>query len=210
MLIAVDGPAAAGKGTLARRLADHYGLAFLDTGILYRTVGLTLMDKGIPLSDRNAAKDAAMNIRLSEQEDPRLRSSEAGKAASIVSSYPEVRQALLEFQRLFALKPEGAVLDGRDIGTVIAPEADFKFFITASAEVRAKRRYNELSQHDEQISFDVVLEDVRRRDERDAGRADAPLKAAEDAFILDTSDYNAEQVFKISVDHIERIRKIHG
>lgn len=207
MLIAVDGPAAAGKGTLARRLADYYGLAFLDTGSLYRAVALAMLEAQIPLSDQKAAETMARDLQLSEQENPKLRSRETGEAASVISSYPAVRQALLDFQRHFAEKPEGAVLDGRDIGTVIAPDADFKFFITATTKVRAERRFRELQERKDKTTFEAVLEDVRNRDTRDANRAEAPLRAAADAFILDTSEHTADQVFHIAVNHIEHIRK---
>ncbi|MDR1828355.1 MAG: (d)CMP kinase [Methylobacteriaceae bacterium] len=210
MIIAIDGPAAAGKGTLARKLADHYGLPYLDTGTLYRAVARTVLDAGESPQNEAAACRAAQTLDAGSLDDPRLREDETGKAASVVSAYPGVRRALLEFQRSFAHAPEGAVLDGRDIGTVIAPDADIKFFVTASPEVRALRRQLEYRGRGLDVPLEQVLEDVRRRDERDATRAEAPLKAAPDALVVDTSELNAEEVFKAAVQRIERLRGCHG
>lgn len=203
MIIAVDGPAAAGKGTLARNLARHYNLAFLDTGLLYRAVARIMLDGEIPLTDQLQAGKAAQTLTSDMLDDPRLRDEETGSAASVVSAYPCVRQFLLDFQRKFAQKPEGAVLDGRDIGTVIVPDADFKFYITASPEVRAARRYKELLNRGKKVIFEDVLADVIKRDERDANRLEAPLIPAQNAVILDTSESDAEQVFKKAVTLIE-------
>lgn len=183
MIIAVDGPAAAGKGTIARALARHFGFHFLDTGSLYRMVGLSLIRRGKDPSDTAAAIAAAKALNPAKFDDAALRTEEVGAAASIVAVIPEVRAALLDFQRSFAKQKPGAVLDGRDIGTVVCPEADVKLFVTASPEVRARRRQMELGT----ASYEEVLADIRARDRRDSGRATAPLAAAADAVILDTS-----------------------
>ncbi len=183
MIIAVDGPAAAGKGTIARALARHFGYHFLDTGSLYRMVGLSVLRAhGGPITTP-AAIAAAQALNPQKFDDDELRSEEVGSAASVVAAIPQVRAALLDFQRAFARQKPGAVLDGRDIGTVVCPEADVKLFITASAEVRARRRQAELGLSD----FDAVLADIKARDMRDSQRAAAPLAAAADAVILDTS-----------------------
>lgn len=183
MIIAVDGPAAAGKGTIARALARHFGYHFLDTGSLYRMVGLEVLRAGGPITAA-AAIAAARALNPQKFHDEELRSEEVGAAASIVAAIPEVRAALLDFQRAFARQMPGAVLDGRDIGTVVCPEADVKLFITASAEVRARRRQAELSAP----HFEIVLAEIRARDARDSQRAAAPLSAAADAVVIDTSE----------------------
>ncbi|MDX2113562.1 MAG: 3-phosphoshikimate 1-carboxyvinyltransferase [Alphaproteobacteria bacterium] len=203
-VIAIDGPAASGKGTLARRLAEHYGLDYLDTGSLYRAVGMKLVYGGKDPQDREAAMHAAETIDADDLANPRLRQERIGQAASIVSAYPEVRGALLEFQRNFARGRKGAVLDGRDIGTVVYPQADVKFFITATLYARAKRRHRELSGEGIEVVFDSVLEDLRERDERDSKRAIAPLKPADDAIVMDTSDMDASTVFAKACDMIDR------
>lgn len=195
-VIAIDGPAASGKGTLARRLAEHFGLDYLDTGSLYRAVGLKLVYANKDPKDKDAAIAAAGAIEPDDLSNPRLRQERIGQAASIVSAYPEVRAALLEFQRNFANGRKGAVLDGRDIGTVVCPKADFKFFITATLYARAKRRHRELSGEGIEVIFESVLEDLRERDERDERRAVAPLKPAEDAVLMDTSTLDASEVFE--------------
>ena len=184
MIIAVDGPAAAGKGTIARALARHFGYHFLDTGSLYRMVGLAVLRAGGDPHDRAAAITAAAALDPAIYNDEDLRNEDVGSAASIVAVIPEVRAALLDFQRTFARKPPGAVLDGRDIGTVVCPDADVKIFITASPEVRARRRQLELGA----ASYDTVLAEIRARDERDSRRATAPLVAASDAVVIDTSE----------------------
>lgn len=204
ILIAIDGPAASGKGTLARRLAEHFGFDYLDTGSLYRAVGLKLIYSGQDPSDREAAMHAAESIDADDLSNPRLRQERIGQAASIVSAYPEVRGALLEFQRNFPRGRKGAVLDGRDIGTVVCPKADFKFFITASLEARAKRRWRELSGQGIEVVYESVLEDLKERDERDAKRAIAPLKPAADAVFVDTSELSAEAVFRQIKEIIEK------
>ncbi len=199
MIIAIDGPAAAGKGTLARRLAGEFGFAYLDTGALYRAVGLTLLKKGIDPADEKAAAAASAALDLSLFDDPELRTEATGGAASKVAAMPVVRANLLDFQKNFASNPpdgkQGAVLDGRDIGTVVCPDADLKLFVTASAEVRAERRRAELEGRGQAADFDAILADVRARDERDMGRKDAPLKPAEDALLLDTSNLDIDAVF---------------
>ncbi|WP_417462711.1 (d)CMP kinase [Kordiimonas sp.] len=199
MIIAIDGPAAAGKGTLARRLADEFGFAYLDTGGLYRAVGLSVLRAGGNPADAGAAEVASVNLDLALLDDPALRAEETGTAASKVAVLPVVRSNLLDFQRNFASNPPGdaagAVLDGRDIGTIVCPDADLKLFVTASAEVRAKRRFRELEERGLEPEFHVILADVRERDERDMNRKDAPLRPAEDALLLDTSNLDIDAVF---------------
>ncbi len=202
MIIAVDGPAAAGKGTIARALASHFGYHFLDTGSLYRMVGLSaLRSSGEPITAR-AAIAAATSLNPQKFSDAELRSEEVGAAASIVAAIPEVRAALLELQRAFARKEPGAVLDGRDIGTVVCPEAQAKLFITASAEVRARRRQVELGTAD----YDSILADIRARDERDSKRATAPLVAAADAVTLDTSELDRDAAIDAAIRAVEAAR----
>ncbi len=196
--IAVDGPAASGKGTLARRLAEHYGFDYLDTGSLYRAVGMKLVYGGKDPNDKAAAIEAVKTIDADDLSNPRLRQERIGQAASIVSAFPEVRAALLEYQQNFATGRKGAVLDGRDIGTVVCPDADFKFFITATLYTRAKRRHKELEGEGIEVVFDSVLEDLRERDERDSKRAAAPLVPADDAVLMDTSTLDASEVFEMA------------
>ena len=195
IVIAIDGPAASGKGTLARRMAEYFDLAYLDTGSLYRAVGMKMVYAAQDPADREAALAAARSIEVNDLSNPRLRQERIGQAASVVSAYPEVRQALLDFQREFARSGKGAVLDGRDIGTVVCKDADFKFFITATLYARAKRRHRELQGQGIEVVFESVLADLRERDERDEKRDVAPLKPAEDAFIIDTSALEASHVF---------------
>jgi cytidylate kinase len=203
MIIAVDGPAASGKGTIARALAAHYGLPHLDTGLLYRAVGVaTVRRGGDPDIEADAIAATAFDPALLA--DPALRSEAAGGWASRVSSHPGVRAALLDYQRDFAAQPGGAVLDGRDIGTVIAPDAHAKLFVTASAEVRARRRAAEDGARD----FDAILADIRARDARDSGRNAAPLRRAEDADLLDTSDLTIGAAVQRAIALVEaRIRR---
>lgn len=191
-VIAVDGPAASGKGTLARKLAEHFGFHHLDTGLLYRAVGLQVADR---IDDQNAAIQAARGFNPSWLADPELRTDRVAQFASKVSAIPEVRTALLEFQHRFAATPPGAVLDGRDIGTVICPEAPVKLFVTAQVEVRAARRLKELQQTGVETIYAAVLQDLIDRDARDSKRAAAPLKVADGAFLLDTSALGPEDVF---------------
>ena len=202
MIIAVDGPAAAGKGTIARALARHYGYHFLDTGALYRMVGLAAIRAGGEPITTDAAILAAKSLDPSLFTDAELRNEKAGAAASIVAVIPEVRAALLDLQRSFAKKPPGAVLDGRDIGTVVCPDAHAKLFITASAEVRARRRQMELGA----IDYDAVLADIRARDDRDSKRATAPLVAAKDAVMLDTSVMDIAAAVKAAIEVVEARR----
>jgi cytidylate kinase len=195
LVIAIDGPAASGKGTLARRLAEYFDLEYLDTGSLYRAVGMKIVYAGKDPQDVKAAEEAARSIDVEDLANPRLRQERIGQAASIVSAFPEVRQALLDFQRAFAASGRGAVLDGRDIGTVVCPEADFKFFITATLYARAKRRHRELQGQGIEVIFESVLDDLRERDERDEKRSIAPLRPSDDAFIIDSSTHDADEVF---------------
>jgi CMP/dCMP kinase len=204
MIIAIDGPAASGKGTLARRLAQELNLPHLDTGLLYRAVARALLDQGHDLSDTAAAVAAARGLALTDFEARLLRGRDMGEAASIVAVIPEVRQALVEMQRSFARRPGGAVLDGRDIGTVICPEADVKIFVTASPQTRATRRALELKNQGEKVDYAAILGEIRRRDARDATRATAPLKAANDAVVLDTTDLDIEASFQQALAIVER------
>ncbi len=206
MIIAIDGPAAAGKGTLARRLATKYGLALLDTGLLYRAVGVKVVGAGGDPEDAATATKVAQELEPRDLEAETLRSDEAAQAASKVSAIPGVRAALLQFQRDFAHHPpegkNGTVLDGRDIGTVVCPDALAKLFVTASTEVRAHRRFKELQERELDAIYARVLEDMKERDARDSGRDVAPLEPAEDAFVLDTSDMDADAAFAAALDFV--------
>lgn len=206
MVIAIDGPAASGKGTLAKRLAAHYGLPHLDTGLLYRAVALTVIDAGRNLDDHAAAARAAASLIADRLADPRLRERAMGEAASRISSIPAVRAALLAWQQRFAGGASGAVLDGRDIGTVVCPNAQVKLFITAAAEERARRRHLELLRRGEPASLGAILSDIVARDARDAQRSTAPLKAAADAFLLDTTDLDADEAFAAARAVVDRAR----
>lgn len=202
MIIAVDGPAASGKGTIARALARHYGLPHLDTGLLYRAVGLTVLrNGGNPESEADAM--AAVDFDDALLGNAELRGDDAGRAASQASAHPLVRAALLNRQRKFARQPGGAVLDGRDIGTVIAPEAEAKLFVKATPRIRAQRRHAELQKHGSAISFDKVLADIRERDSRDMARSTAPLKPADDAVLLDTSFLSIDAAIQRAVALVE-------
>jgi CMP/dCMP kinase len=204
MIIAIDGPAASGKGTLGKRLAAHFGMAHLDTGLLYRAVARALLDRAVPLTDQDAAAHAAIHLDVSHlDDDSRLRGAEMGEAASVVSAYQPVRDALLAFQRQFGSQPQGAVLDGRDIGTVVLPHADVKLFITAAPEERARRRHLELVNRGENATYEAILLDIRRRDERDMKRSTAPLKAADDALTLDTTNLDADAAFQEALRLVE-------
>ena len=211
LIIAVDGPAASGKGTIAARLARTYGLPHLDTGLLYRAVGVGVLDAGGSLDDAAAAEAVARALKAESLQDAdRLTSGAAGEAASRVAGYPGVRAALLEFQRAFAAQPGGAVLDGRDIGTVIAPDAMAKLFITATPEVRAMRRWKQLKGRGDVIAYGDMLADIMRRDERDAGRGAAPMVQAQDAVLLDTTDMDIETAFDAARRIVEAARVRHG
>ena len=206
VIIAVDGPAASGKGTIARALADHYRLPHLDTGLLYRAVGLSVLRHG---GDPSNALDAQRATDFSDPmlHDPEIRSEAASRAASVVSAHPAVRAALLERQHAFAAQPSGAVIDGRDIGTVIAPAADAKLFVTASAMTRAKRRFAQLVGEGSRVAYDHVLTDIETRDARDSGRSVAPLARAGDAVLLDTTDLTIDAAVQRAIALVEaRIR----
>lgn len=203
MIIAIDGPAASGKGTLAKLVAEHFRLPVLDTGLLYRAVARDLAMRGFRLDDPWAGAALAKSLDPASLDDPALRGAKAGDAASVAAKVPQVRAALLQFQRSFAAREPGAVLDGRDIGTVICPNADVKIFVTATPEVRALRRFGEMEARGEDISYAQVLADIIARDERDAGRGSAPMKRADDAHLLDTSEMDIRSVFKAAVAMIE-------
>ncbi|HXW19587.1 MAG TPA: (d)CMP kinase [Roseiarcus sp.] len=203
MIIAIDGPAASGKGSLARRLAGHFGLPHLDTGLLYRATAAALIDHDRDLSDVAAAVAAARGLALTDFDEARLRGREMGEAASIVAAYAPVRDALIAAQRSFAVRPGGAVLDGRDIGTVVCPDADVKIFVTASLEARAQRRALELAAQGEKSDYQAILEAIRRRDARDSERAAAPLKAAPDAVIIDTTRLTIDGAFDAALRLVE-------
>jgi cytidylate kinase len=192
MIIAIDGPAASGKGTIARRLAAIYEMPHLDTGLLYRATACALLDAGCRLDDEPRATEAARGLALRDFDEQRLRGEAMGESASVVAAIGSVREALIDAQRRFAARPEGAVLDGRDIGTVICPQASVKIFVTASLEARAQRRALELAARSVRVDYTSVLEDIRKRDERDASRASAPLRPAEDAVVLDTTHLGVE------------------
>ncbi len=210
MIIAIDGPAASGKGTLAKQLAAHYGFAHLDTGLLYRAVGMAVLNAGRPLEDRQAAIAAAERLDPAGFDEATLKSDIAGNAASAVGAIPEVREALLAYQRDFARRKPGAVLDGRDIGTVIAPDAEVKIFVTASPAERARRRTLELRGRGETPDEAAVLADILKRDERDAGRAVAPFRPAEDAHLLDTTHLAIDAAFRAAIDLVEASRAGRG
>ena len=205
MIIAIDGPAASGKGTLGKRLAAHYGLRHLDTGLIYRAVAKALVDAAAPLDDRDRAVAVARTLDPARFDEKMLKGHAIGEAASIVSAIPEVRAALLAFQREFAAAPPGAVLDGRDIGTVICPSADVKIFVVASPQERARRRAAELQASGEPVDEAAILADILRRDERDRSRSVAPLKPAADAVMLDTTTLDVDAAVAAAVAIVERI-----
>lgn len=206
MIIAIDGPAASGKGTLGKRLAAHYGLRHLDTGLLYRAVAKAAIDAGTP-GERATAIAAARAFDPARLDDTALKTDAVGNVASIVSAIPEVRAALIDFQRQFAVTAPGAVLDGRDIGTVIAPRAEVKIFLTAAPEERARRRALEVEARGETADLAAILADIKKRDERDANRAVAPFKPADDAHLLDTTALDADGAFAAALALIERVRR---
>lgn len=205
MIIAIDGPAASGKGTLGKRLAEHYGLRHLDTGLIYRAVAKALLDAGLPLDDCAHAAEAARRLDPAAF-DERLKSHAIGQAASIVSAIPDVRTALVAFQRNFAAEQPGAVLDGRDIGTVICPGADVKIFVTAEPQARARRRFLELCANGQRATETDILADILRRDERDTKRTVAPLAPAPDAHLLDTTHLDIDAAFRAAVAIVEAAR----
>ncbi|MDO9412106.1 MAG: (d)CMP kinase [Pseudolabrys sp.] len=207
MIIAIDGPAASGKGTVSKRLAAHYGLRHLDTGLLYRAVAKTVLDSGKKPDDTEAAIAAATALDPANFDEAALKSAVVGEAASYVSAIPEVRAALVAYQRDFAATAPGAVLDGRDIGTVICPDADVKIFVTAAPEVRAHRRAKEYAAAGKDGDEATVLADIRKRDERDSNRSASPLKQADDAVLLDTTNLNVEQAVAAAIAIVERNKK---
>jgi cytidylate kinase len=206
MIIAIDGPAASGKGTLGKRLAHHYHFRHLDTGVIYRAVAKAMLDAGAELTDEAQAVAAALELDPEKFGNPVLKTQAIGEAASVVSAIPRVRDALLTFQRQFAAEPPGAVLDGRDIGTVICPDADVKIFVVADPVVRARRRALEMRARGEAADEALVLADILKRDERDKNRATAPLKAAADAHVLDNSHLDIEAGVKAAIAIVEAVR----
>jgi cytidylate kinase len=211
LTIAIDGPAASGKGTLAKRIAAHYGLACLDTGLLYRAVGRDVLAAGQSLENEQAAAAAARALDPDTLDDPSLRLPDMGDAASVVAKFPSVRAALLAFQREFAAQEPGAVLDGRDIATVVLPAADVKIFVTADVEVRARRRHDEQVSRGEPVTYAHTLETIKARDARDMERKDSPMRQADDAVLLDTTRLGIEEAFKAAVAIVqERIEQNGG
>ena len=206
MIIAIDGPAASGKGTLGKRLAHHYGFRHLDTGVIYRAVAQALLEAGADLTNEALAVAAALELDPEKFGNPVLKTQKVGEAASVVSAIPKVREALINFQRQFAADPPGAVLDGRDIGTVICPDADVKIFVVADPHIRAHRRTLEALARGEQADEAAVLADILKRDERDRNRAAAPLKAALDAVLLDNSQLDIESGVRAAIDIVEAVR----
>ncbi|MFC0244828.1 (d)CMP kinase [Falsochrobactrum ovis] len=203
-IVAIDGPAASGKGTLARRIAIHYGIPHLDTGLTYRAVAKALLDQGLPLDDERLATQAAEHINLLNMDKNILSAHEIGEAASKVAVMPAVRRTLVDVQRKFANKLPSSVLDGRDIGTVVCPDAAIKLFVTASPEVRARRRFDEITARGLSANFEEIFRDIKQRDERDMSRNDSPLRPAADAHLLDTSEMSIETAFlaaKKLIDH---------
>ena len=194
-VIAIDGPAASGKGTLARRIATHYGIPHLDTGLTYRAVANALLARGLPLTDEAMAADVALHLDLREMDRDILSAHHVGEAASKVAVMPAVRRALVDAQRNFAAALPASILDGRDIGTVVCPDAAVKLFVIASPEVRAQRRFDEIVAKGKPANFDEILADLKKRDERDMNRSDSPLKPADDAHLLDTSEMSIEAAF---------------
>jgi len=210
VIIAIDGPAASGKGTLGKRLAAHYGLRHLDTGLIYRAVALAMIEAGHRLDDVAHAAAAATALDVGRLGDPGLKTAKVSEAASIVSAIPQVRAALLAFQKDFAARPPGAVLDGRDIGTVICPQADVKIFVTAAPETRARRRFLEMQAHNKGLSEQDILADILRRDARDTSRAISPLVRAADAHLLDTTHFDIDAAFRAAVAIVEAARAGRG
>ena len=204
LLIALDGPAGSGKGTLARRLAEHFGLRHLDTGLTYRAVADALLSHGGDLIDEDAAIAVAERLDFAALDQQRLSTHEIGEAASRVAVMPRLRRVLVEKQRAFAALPPGAVLDGRDIGTIVLPAAPAKLYVTASAETRARRRTLEMGERSVHLDEAAVLADIKRRDARDMARTDSPLKPPPDAYLLDTTDLDIEAAFRAAVDHVSR------
>ncbi|MGP4806480.1 (d)CMP kinase [Agrobacterium cavarae] len=206
-IIAIDGPAAAGKGTLSRKIAEVYGFHHLDTGLTYRATAKALLDAGKPLDDEAIAEETALHLDLAGLDRSVLSRHEVGEAASKVAVMPAVRRALVTSQRAFSLREPGTVLDGRDIGTVVCPQAPVKLYVTASPEIRARRRYDEIVAGGGAANYDAIFADVKKRDERDMGRSDSPLKPAEDAHLLDTSEMSIEAAFQAAKAIIDAAMK---
>tara|TARA_Y100001934_G_scaffold243569_1_gene300301 strand:- start:233 stop:874 length:642 start_codon:yes stop_codon:yes gene_type:complete len=206
LIVAIDGPAASGKGTIAKKLAEYFNLSYLDTGILYRAVALQMLTKGMNEKDFRSAKKVARQISIATIDRAGIRAREVSDLASKIAVIPDVRQELLDRQRKFAKNPDpskdGAILDGRDIGTVVCPQADFKIFITANLEIRAKRRWKELLQSDPTVIYCEVLEEMRSRDERDINRKNAPLVITSDSIVIDTSDKSIDVSFDVAKNWI--------
>ncbi|MEZ5945461.1 MAG: (d)CMP kinase [Hyphomonas sp.] len=205
MIIAIDGTTASGKGTIAKRLAAWYGLPHMDTGRLYRATAIAALKHSVPLNDEARLASIAASLDLDDFEESELRTADAGKAASVVSALPLVRKALFELQRAFALREGGALLDGRDIGTVIAPDADVKLWVDAAVEQRAERRWKELRANGDGVTLDRVIEQLRERDMRDQNRADAPAKMAADAVLIDTTDLTIEAAVEKALAAVEAV-----
>ncbi|TNM66579.1 (d)CMP kinase [Aliirhizobium smilacinae] len=206
-VIAIDGPAAAGKGTLSRQIADAYGFHHLDTGLTYRATAKALLDAGLALDDEAVAETMAREVELAGLDRDILSAHAIGEAASKIAVMPKVRRALVEAQRAFSKRQPGTVLDGRDIGTVVCPDAPVKLYVTASADVRAKRRYDEIVGRGGVAEYADIFADVKKRDERDMGRADSPLKPADDAHLLDTSEMSIEAAFQAAKSFIDAALK---
>jgi cytidylate kinase len=202
MIIAIDGFSSAGKGTLAKNLANYFNLPYLNTGAVYRAVGLKALNKNVDFSDKDKLVEVAKTITAEDTEAEELHNERVGEVASKVAVIPEVRKVLLDFQRKFAYNKTGAILDGRDIGTVICPDADYKFFITASAEERAKRRFKESREKGIDCSLEEVLEKLKNRDARDSSRSSAPLVKADDAIEIDTTNMTIDEVFEFAISKI--------
>lgn len=210
IVIAIDGPAAAGKGTLSRQIAETYGFHHLDTGLTYRATAKALLDAGLPLDDEAVAEKMAREVELAGLDREILSAHAIGEAASKIAVMPKVRRALVESQRAFSTRTPGTVLDGRDIGTVVCPDATVKLYVTASADVRARRRYDEIIAKGGEADYDAIFADVRKRDERDMGRVDSPLKPADDAHLLDTSKMGIEAAFQAAKSLIDPIVTKNG
>ncbi|MEO8651945.1 MAG: (d)CMP kinase [Hyphomicrobiaceae bacterium] len=204
MIIAIDGPAASGKGTLAALVAEHLGYDCLDTGLLYRAVARDVRAKGGALTDESVAAGAATLLDITTLDDAELKAATMGEAASVVAGHPAVRAALLDLQREFAHRPPGVVIDGRDIGTVVCPDADVKIFVTADLEVRAQRRFDELVHRGERVTFEGVLDVIRKRDARDRARTVAPMRPASDAVVLDTTGMTVTEAFRAALDIVAK------
>ena len=207
IIVAIDGPAAAGKGTLSRQIADHYAFHHLDTGLTYRATAKALLDRSLPLDDEPLAEEVARDLDLAGLDREVLAEHGIGEAASKIAVMPGVRRALVEAQRAFSKRTPGTVLDGRDIGTVVCPQAQVKLYVTAAPEVRARRRFEEIRSRGEEADFDEICADVKRRDERDMGRDDSPLRPAVDAHLLDTSEMSIEAAFRAARDIIDAALK---